>query len=284
VCLDSEEAGLRRSLWVLVLSVCVVSCAENNLQQTRAWDAYEACKASGRVPTNVQIDRVEPDGRWWFRAQEGSYGTQQLNGCMQTELALWKPSGALSSQVVSSPRPGDALSKPPVWKLGDEWAFRYQSASTNGTYVWSVDRAEPVDGVLNYVVKTGNGEIFYRESDLAATREMVDGVVVMKNTPPRFQYVWPMFVGQTWEQTVVEEWPVERHMIEHVDSVIVESEETITVPAGTFKAVRIVYRNKKTGAIRYEAWYVPELRHVVRLRENLTSGPRVRELIAFRLR
>lgn len=229
---------MRRSWWVLVAGCCLASCAENNLQQTRTWDAYGACKASGLVPSNVQIDRVEPDGRWWFRTQEGSYGTQQLNGCM----------------------------------------------STNGTYVWSVDRAEPVDGVLNYVVKTGSGEIFYRESDLAATREVVDGVVVMKNTPPRFLYVWPMFVGQTWEQTVVEEWPVDHQTVERIDSVVVESEETVTVPAGTFKAVKIVYRNKKTGAVRYEAWYVPELRHVVRLWENLASGRRVRELIAFRLR
>ena len=275
---------MRRSWWVLVLGFCLAGCAENNLQQTRTWDAYEACRASGLVPSNVQVDRVEPDGRWWFRTQEGSYGTQQLNGCMQAELARWKPSAAVSSPAASARRPADALTKPPVWKPGDEWAFRYESASMNGTYVWSVDRAEPVDGVRNYVVKTGSGEIFYRESDLAATREVVDGVVVMKNTPPRFLYVWPMFVGQTWEQTVVEEWPVDHQTVERIDSVVVESEETVTVPAGTFKAVKIVYRNKKTGAVRYEAWYVPELRHVVRLWENLASGRRVRELIAFRLR
>ena len=58
----------------------------------------------------------------------------------------------------------------------------------------------------------------------------------------------------------------------------------MTVPAGTFKALKLVYRNKLTGAIRYEAWYAPEVRHVVMLRERLESGLRIRELTAFKLR
>jgi len=64
----------------------------------------------------------------------------------------------------------------------------------------------------------------------------------------------------------------------------VEAEETVTVPAGTFKTVKVVCRNKKTGTVRYEAWYSLELKQIVKLRENLDSGLRVRELIAFKLR
>src|SRR5438445_13541341 len=71
---------------------------------------------------------------------------------------------------------------------------------------------------------------------------------------------------------------------ERADAVTVEAEETITVPAGTFKTFKVVYRNKGTGAIRYEEWYSPELKHPVLFRENLASGLRVRELIAFKLR
>ena len=53
---------------------------------------------------------------------------------------------------------------------------------------------------------------------------------------------------------------------------------------GTFNTIKLAYRNKKTGAIRYEAWYSLELRQLVKSRENLDSGLRVRELIAFKLR
>jgi hypothetical protein len=162
--------------------------------------------------------------------------------------------------------------------------FRYESPSGNGTYVWFVDREEAIDGVPHYVIKTGTREIFYRKADFASTRETVNGAVVLNNKPPRLQLVWPLEVGKAWEQTLVEERPVARQTVERVEAVTVESEETITVPAGTFTTLKVVYRNKKTHAIRYEAWYALEVKQVVRLRENLESGLRIRELIAFKLR
>jgi len=147
-----------------------------------------------------------------------------------------------------------------------------------------VDREEAIDDVPHYVIKTGTREIFYRKSDFASTRETVDGTIVLKNTPSRFQLVWPLQVGKTWEQTTVEERPVARQTIERVDAVTVEAEETVIVPAGTFQTLKVVYRNKKTNAIRYEAWYALAVKQIVKLRENLDSGLRVRELIAFKLR
>ena len=73
-----------------------------------------------------------------------------------------------------------------------------------------------------------------------------------------------------------DERPAARQTAERVDTVTVEAEETVTVPAGTFKTLKIVCRNKKTGLIRHEAWYSPELKQVVKLRENLETGLRVR--------
>jgi len=180
--------------------------------------------------------------------------------------------------------PTDSANGVPVWKPGYEWAFQYESPTGNGTYIWHVDREEAIDGVAHYVIKTGTREIFYRKSDFASSRETVDGVIVMKHTPSRLNYIWPMYVGQVWDQTILEERPKDRQSDERVDTVMVEAEETVTVPAGTFKTFRIVRRNKKSGAVRYELWYAPQLKQWVKIRENLDSGMRVRELTAFRLR
>ncbi len=249
------------------LGLLVAGCAsfQNTLAQDQTWAAYAVCR--GSVSTNIRIQRVDVDGRWWWQSPDAPYGYAEFSACMRDEAARWKASSSSSAPVVASPQPAAAMSTPPVWRPGDEWAYRYESPSGNGTFVWSMDREEAIDGVPHYVIKTGTREIFYRKSDLASTRETVDGVLVTKHTPSR-----------------VEERPVARQTIEHVDVVTVEVEETSTVPAGTFKTFKIVYRNKKTGATRYEAWYSPELRHVVKLRENLESGLRVRELIAFKLR
>src|SRR5262249_1322529 len=161
-----------------------------------------------------------------------------------------------------SPSPNGSV-EVPVWKRGYEWAFRYESPTGSGTYVWSVDREEVIDAVPQYVIKTGTREIFYRKSDFAITHETVDGAVVYRSTPPRLRHVWPMNVGQTWDQTMLEERPVSRQTNDRVDTVTVEAEEAVTVPAGTFKTLKVVCRNKKTGATRYEAWYSLELKQVV---------------------
>jgi hypothetical protein len=44
------------------------------------------------------------------------------------------------------------------------------------------------------------------------------------------------------------------------------------VPAGTFKALKVVCRNRKTDATRSEAWYSPEVKQIVKLRENLETA------------
>jgi hypothetical protein len=178
----------------------------------------------------------------------------------------------------------NGMPEAPVWKHGTEWTYRHGGPGGSGTSVWSVAREEAVDGVPHYVLKSGAHETFYRKSDRAFSRETVDGVVVIKDTPSRLLYKWPMSVRQTWEQTLSEERPKDRLKSERVDTVTVEGEETVTVPAGTFKTFKIVCRNKKTGTIRYEMWYSPEVGQWVKLRENLDSGLRVGELVAFKLR
>ena len=78
--------------------------------------------------------------------------------------------------------------------------------------------------------------------------------------------------------------PKDRQTSERVDAVTVEGGRGCYGPAGTFPALEVVYRNKKSGVIRYEAWYSSELKRVVKLREVLQTGVRTRELIAFKLR
>ena len=171
----------------------------------------------------------------------------------------------------------------PIWKLGDEWTFCWESPTGKGAYVWSVDREDMVDGVPHYVIKQGTREIFYRTADLAYTRETVHGTVVRQHTPSRLRYVWPLEVGKTWEQAFREDRPVDRKTNEREDVASVEAEETVTVRAGTFQTLKIVYRDKRTGAIRYEEWYSPDVKAPVQIRERLDSGLQVRDLIAYRL-
>ncbi|MBI4590677.1 MAG: hypothetical protein HY725_17770 [Candidatus Rokubacteria bacterium] len=41
--------------------------------------------------------------------------------------------------------------------------------------------------------------------------------------------------------------------------------------------------DERSGALRYENWYSPEVQHWIRDRHYLSNGVMVREVIAFRL-
>jgi hypothetical protein len=191
------------------------------------------------------------------------------------------PADQPAAQVVARTASSSLSAEAPAWQVGDEWEFRTDTPTGKGAYVWSVAREEALDGVPTYVIRAQTREIFYRKSDIATVRETVDGRFVLLVNPPRLRYVWPLAVGKSWEQTFREERPEERRTSERTDLVTVEAEETVSVPAGTFSTLKIVYRDKANGQIRYEEWYAPSVKSPVLLRERLREGLRVRELTSY---
>src|SRR5215470_7976736 len=113
--------------------------------------------------------------------------------------------GESTGSVTAAPSDGVIA---PVWQVGDEWRYSYKSPGESGTFVWSVNRIESVDGVPHYVIKTsGTREILYRVSDLAFSLERVNGAVVVRERPSRLLYDWPLSVGKTWDQSTTRERP-----------------------------------------------------------------------------
>ncbi len=114
--------------------------------------------------------------------------------------------------------------------------------------------------------------------------ERVDGVVISRDTPSRLAYVWPLTVGKTWEQSNRQERPVDRTTLDRNSVWTVDTDETITVPAGTFRTMKITWRNKNTGALIYQMWYSPDVKQWIKIREILSNGQRERELMSFKLK
>jgi len=255
---------------------------QNTVAQELAWERWKKCNHF----RGITLKDIKPDGQIWVWVSDGGEQTawRACDSAVRAEQAKGTASSIPSSTLAVASPSVNGMTDAPTWKPGYEWAYRYESPTGSGTFVWSVDREEAIDGVPHYVIKTGTREIFYRKSDFASTRETLDGAVVYRSTPPRLFVKWPLEVGQTWDQTTLEERPVARQTLERTDTVTVEADETVTVPAGSFKTIKVVCRNKKTGATRYEAWYSLDIKQVVKLRQNLETGTRIRELIAFKLR
>ena len=173
----------------------------------------------------------------------------------------------------------------PLWKSGYTWQFRWESPHGRGTYVWTVKGEERVDGIDYYVIATDRQiETYRRKADLAFAMVKVDGEVDIRFTPPYLQYVWPLAPGKKWEQTVTREAPRDKRTDEISTTCQVEAEETIAVPAGSFRAFKIVCHNKLTGSLMSEVWYSPEAKQLIRDRVRFSYGIQERNLIDFKVK
>ena len=287
---------MTRGTLALLLGVITVSLAgcgtfHNTLAQDRVWAAEQVCK--GEVP-GFRVQQVYPDGRYYWLVDEAGKATRAQQ-CMDRELRNWRggqSASGVATPTSTAPTTTDVAAGPtslkdlpvPVWKVGDEWAFRYHHPSEDGTFVSSVVRTEMVDGSDCYVLKSGEYESFYRRQDLAFVRETVSGVLVRRATPPKPEYQWPLTVGGKWQHKYTNENPRDRATQEVSGEWEAVSEETITVPAGTFQTIKIVARNSRTGKPLYEYWYAPAVKQWVTTHEWLQSGERTRELTAYKLR
>jgi hypothetical protein len=271
--------GVRRSgrLLVALASLVLTACAAGlTPRQTLTWDAFKTCQAEG---PSAKLERVRPDGSWHVEGVEGE--AFRVHRCMQT---YWEQAARDNRVPTAAATTPGARVLAPTWSRGDEWSFASEGPSGTSRSVWTVDREELVDGVAHYVVRTGSRQVFYRKSDLAASHETLDGAVVVRHRPHRVRYLWPLTVGATWEQSYRREQPLDRRSVALTELATVDREEMVTVPAGTFRALRIVYRRKAGGAVTSEEWYAPEVGMTVRVHERLETGSRVRELTAYRRR
>ena len=167
------------------------------------------------------------------------------------------------------------------WKPGYQWAFRYESPRESGTFAWTVNREEAVDGIPYYVVASGSREIYFRKSDFAHHMDKVNGEVEVRNTPP--VRLASGSAGEKWESRYTRETPKEQSTQNMLRTCESSGPEAVTVPAGTYDATKTTCMNTRTGEIVYEVWYSQTVKQMVRERMRFPYGWRERELIGVRL-
>lgn len=308
---------LSLSLFIALLALSA-GCASmrNTPQQDYVFEMGRTCQNTGI--TEVSVDRVEPDGkRYWMRAGVGMWEHEvpKFRECMQEQFKLhpyseWLRKQSASSQpatvtppstgsltpssgATTTPQPAAKTSataavpsassmQPPTWAIGDEWSYRWQSPRGNGTFVWAVDRMETVEGIDSAVVRSGNREIFFRRGDGAIHLEKVEGAVELRYRPAFNMISWPLEAGKRWTAAYTREQPIARQTEDMLVDCRVDSEETVTVPAGTFRTFHVICLNQRSGSLNFEFWYAPEVGNVVKERTRFSYGIRERELLGFK--
>lgn len=276
---------MRGKPWVplvaLLWTLASAGCVKDTLAQQIAYAHWTKCQ---QHHPGVRLQHIEPNGQIWFfyTAPTQAY---EARTCMNR--VAWEEARRLAAV---SPAAGQAAAEepplgevhPPVWKRGYEWAYRFEVRDTGGLLVWAVEGQRAIDGVPHWIVRALDREIFFRVRDLAHAREDVNGTVEFRSIPPRTME-WPLRIGREWEQRYTLEFPTQKRTQKVLSSVRVDAEETVIVPAGAFRSMRVVVRDKRTGRLMGEYWYAPRAMQFVKMREPAGNDTLTRELIDYRL-
>jgi hypothetical protein len=150
----------------------------------------------------------------------------------------------------------------PAWRTGDRFVL-LRGERLRGEF--RVTAATDT----HYAIDTGSGVELRRDLDLGNLGEWrPGGEAVHVLAPVDVRYHWPLWVGKKWSCEFVDR--ARGGSIAMRADYAVEDLDTITVPAGTFPALRIVRTLRLLGAPdeylpRWQvAWYAPELGTEVR--------------------
>lgn len=102
----------------------------------------------------------------------------------------------------------------------------------------------------------------------------------MKFSPAMKMLDWPLQVGKAWSQDITIEDTIGKRVTVKTKGEVV-AYESVTVPAGTFMAYKIVFSMNGTQALQH--WYAPEIRKWIRTNAPGAFGmsPTVEEMIDY---
>ena len=147
----------------------------------------------------------------------------------------------------------------PAWRVGDRWLHAWTSGANKGVKTSECIGVREVGGVSYNVLRVETAQMYYT-FDLRWAASIVESRVVARATPPQPWFNWPLEVGKRWQYQGVYETQERKDQIR--DSYRVVAVNSVTVPAGTFRAFEIV-RETDSGVVD-QYWYAPDVRWYVK--------------------
>ncbi len=256
---------VRRLLGLLSASV-LTACATmaNTPAQDLAWERWQKCNHFRLIT----LKEIKTDGQIWVWVGDGGEQTawrecdrkaREEQGRGVAAVSRPQPSGL--AQPPPSPaaesRQDSRVAERPIVSVGDEWLRS--------------------DGALRVIASDGSGYVLevgpkrYKVTRDGALYEVaINGVPVVRYSPPFPLFAWPLRVGRSWTY--------QGHLSNRLtgfdgavqESLRVEAFEEIVVRAGAVKAFRI-------EATTSTYWYSPEVRTIVRRIAKRRQDPLLEE-------
>jgi hypothetical protein len=183
--------------------------------------------------------------------------------------------GLLAAALVCAAAPAAAQVAAPALKPGDTWTYRgVDNYNKRVTGTWSREVTSAAPGGIRIVTREGNTTT---ESLFRAPGEIASGVLgdrARGTMEPALSVTpFPLTEGKTWSQKVIRTDPGTNARREMLVTGRVRGWETVKVPAGEFKALKVErtlylgdYDSFRGATQRTETeWYAPEVRGPVKV-------------------
>lgn len=172
--------------------------------------------------------------------------------------------GTLSACSSSAPREPLAELFPLV--EGSRWVFRNERGEHE---IHQIEGSESVEGIPCIVYRTPESKLLYSRDVAGVLLHQADGQTV---APPILVVPEPLQAGTRWR------WNGTRGPYAAEVEFVCEGEETITVPAGTFRAMRVEQKIRAAAReFSYTFWYADG----VGLVQEAVEGKIARRLVSF---
>jgi len=185
-----------------------------------------------------------------------------LGACKATGDPL--PPGKGLVTVDQEPPSGAELFQTPSWKVGDRFVYEKGGISR---LAFRVDST--VDGV-HHLVDEQAGLVMLIGTDLTdhGQEKPEEPELTVSNDPADFTLTWPLWVGKRWSCHYVHR-AAGQEDVPLLATYECDGIDTIKVPAGTFRCLRIWRRARPAAQGKYVdrisiAWYAPEVGTIVR--------------------
>lgn len=163
----------------------------------------------------------------------------------------------------TEPPSGTKVYERPSWNIGDRFTLVRGASAQLQLEVAAIDER-------GYVLAAGEQVVMRRDLDLCNLGEWAaaDDRALHVLAPHDGRLHWPLWVGKTWSCDYAESFAGGGQAAMRASSVV-EDLDTVTVPAGTFTALRIVRRVQRldepqTPVHTQVLWFAPEIGMEVR--------------------
>ena len=212
--------------------------------------------------SETRAHAIRPESRKGFAAMEFRSGLPDTVRVFLRQAILvamlFVPSCASILSQDGSVLP-KASTERPSWTTGDRWLYAWTAGTAKGTKTSEVVGVRDVGGIKYNVLRVDTVQLYYT-SDLHWAANIVDSRVVARATPPQPWFNWPLEPGKRWHYQGVYEDRERKDPMR--DTYRVVGVESVEVPAGTFRAFKIV--RETDSAVMDQYWYAADVHWYVK--------------------